>query len=153
MAIACGTDFSEHAGAAVSAATALARRLGERLILVHALDERALDDTAHRMHAVGGKLSEQLEAAARTIRQQHSLDVETVLVSGGTTEETIVEWIKRGQVQFIRRGAEWEPPRFMVVSALGYRDESRWMGALGSRRPSQDRSLNGCSPRAGDRSS
>jgi Universal stress protein family len=39
MKIICGTDFSEHAVQASLAAAALARRLGDTLVLAHVLDE------------------------------------------------------------------------------------------------------------------
>ena len=39
MKIICGTDFSEHAEQASRAAAALARRLGDTLVLAHVWDE------------------------------------------------------------------------------------------------------------------
>ena len=39
MKIICGTDFSEHAVQASLAAAALARRLGDTLVLAHVWDE------------------------------------------------------------------------------------------------------------------
>ena len=39
MKIICGTDFSEHAEQASLAAAALARRLGDTLVLAHVWDE------------------------------------------------------------------------------------------------------------------
>ncbi len=133
MAIACGTDFSEHGGVAVAAAAALARRLGERLILVHALDERFMEEVAGRARALKKSLHDRLEAAALALRSQ-GLEVETVLLGGGAPDETIVDWTTRGALQFADSGTEHEPPRFMVLGALGYRDESRWrLGSVAER--------------------
>jgi nucleotide-binding universal stress UspA family protein len=133
MTIACGTDFSEHGGAAVTAAAAFARRLGERLILVHALDERFMDEVAGRARALRKSLRDRLETAAVALRSQ-GIEVETVLLTGGAPDETIVDWITRGAPQLVGGRTEHEPPQLMLLGALGYRDESRWrLGSIAER--------------------
>jgi nucleotide-binding universal stress UspA family protein len=131
MSIACGTDFSAPASHAAAAAAAVARRLGERLLLVHALDQRAVDELA--LPAARRAATERLEMAAQALRGP-GLDIETIVVSGGAPDETIVDWTARGELRFADRTPPWEAPRFLMIAALGYRDASRWrLGSVAER--------------------
>ena len=80
--IICGTDFSIHAGEAVIAAAAIARRLRIPLLLVHVLDDSALQGSPEILRAQLRTAAEQkllLEAARLRDRD---VEVSTELLDG-----------------------------------------------------------------------
>jgi nucleotide-binding universal stress UspA family protein len=95
MSIVCGTDFSEMATRAATAAACLAARIGHRLDLIHALDvspeelrerpghpallwaESRLDQEAERLRALGAEvqahaIAGHADAALQTAAREHS---------------------------------------------------------------------------------
>lgn len=80
MSVAYGTDFSEPARAGAAAAAALARRRGEDLLLVHAVEPEA-----RFWSGEGGedRARELLDAAAADLRRRHpDLQVHPILLHG-----------------------------------------------------------------------
>ena len=66
MKIICGTDFSEHAVQASRAAAALARRLGDTLVLAHVWDESLGEGLWEDYH-------DRLSAAVRNRLYEHAV--------------------------------------------------------------------------------
>ena len=66
MKIICGTDFSEHAVQASRAAAALARRLGDTLVLAHVWDESVSEGLWEDYH-------DRLSAAVRNRLYEHAV--------------------------------------------------------------------------------
>ena len=81
MKIICGTDFSEHAVQASLAAAALARRLGDTLVLAHVWDETLGEGLWQDFHgrmaaAVRYRLHDTpyvCERRVRSLRRKYSL--------------------------------------------------------------------------------
>lgn len=100
--IVCGTDFSENAQRAANVATALAKRLGVPLRLVHAsaiprspLTDEHLRAEAQRLHDCGADL--------------------TAEVIEGDADQVLVQV------------AQQHTARLLVVSSLGLRAPARWL--------------------------
>jgi nucleotide-binding universal stress UspA family protein len=118
MTIVCGTDFSENAAQAVLAAGAIARRLGEPLALVHVIDELGGELAVGGPHdAIFDPLRAELRKKAEELRASMSIDVEPIALQGVADEQLIA----------IARTAK---ASLLVVSALGARNQHRWL--LGS---------------------
>ncbi len=107
MTIVCGIDFSERAAQAARAAGAIARRLDERLVLVHVVDEfgaelarRAVDEA--RFDPQRAKLHLQ----ADEVRADTGAHVEPILLLGSASQQ-LVEAARIAQA------------RLLVVAALG----------------------------------
>ena len=84
MSVAYGTDFSEPARAGAAAAAALARKRGEDLLLVHAIEPEA-----RFWSGEGGeeRARDLLDAAAADLRRRHpDLEVHPVLIHGPAKE-------------------------------------------------------------------
>jgi nucleotide-binding universal stress UspA family protein len=92
MRILCGTDFSEHARQASRVAAALAQRLAEPLLLVHALD---FPDYAAKSKAGGvfrmvkaSRQKELVQEAGRNLKAGASVKVQ---LHAGRADEALVE--------------------------------------------------------------
>ena len=79
--IVCGTDFSVHAEESAAVAAAIAKRLGARLLLVHAIDPAAGRADAQLAALLQERASARLDHAAKTIRE-HGTEVEAQLLTG-----------------------------------------------------------------------
>lgn len=110
MTIACGTDFSENAGAAARAAGAITARLAVPLSLVHVVDASLARNAVEQLRA-------RLVAQAGDLRRKFGIEVEPRIESG-EADERLVEF------------AASLHARLLVVSALGERKQHRWL--LGS---------------------
>jgi nucleotide-binding universal stress UspA family protein len=123
MRILCGTDFSEHARQASRVAAALAQRLAEPLLLVHALD---FPDYAAKSKAGGvfrmvkaSRQKELVQEAGRNLKAGASVKVQ---LHAGRADEALVELAKEG------------PTRLVVVASLGRRGAERWfLGSVSER--------------------
>lgn len=107
MVIVCGTDFSAGAQPALAVAAALARRLGDELLLVHALDRSigALDDTART--TVEAAARGRIVAEASQIAEHSGVAVRGEVIPG-PAYETLPAF------------AQQEQARFLVVSSRGH---------------------------------
>jgi nucleotide-binding universal stress UspA family protein len=110
MTIACGTDFSENAGAAARAAGAIAARLAAPLELVHVVDASGARDSVDALRA-------RLSAQAEGLRREFGIEVR-VTIEYGVADERLVEI------------AISLHARLVVVASLGQRQQHRWL--LGS---------------------
>ena len=91
----CGTDFSETAALAATAAAALAARSGIPLVLVHAADEfDARGDDRKALGLLLKPLETKLRIEADRLRQAGAA-VEEKLVTGTLAERAISELAKR----------------------------------------------------------
>ena len=96
MAIVCGTDFSDHAASALSAAGALATRLRDReLWLVHVLDGAL----AHELDPVEweklrSKTADRLGAQAQQLRERFSLPHVHSMVLVGSASDLLAEFAR-----------------------------------------------------------
>lgn len=115
--IVCGTDFSKQAREAVEVAGALAKRLDERLVLVHAVDEapRTTLPTDLRESLC---LYERAELHKELERLREANVQVTDVFRAGKPEKVLVET------------ATVEQGRLLVVSSHGRKPPGRWM--LGS---------------------
>lgn len=114
--ILCGTDFSENARRAASAAAALAKRLGAPLLLVHAgglplenATQEFYDAQTASLRALLHEEGERLRALGATVEET---------VAFGTPDEVLVQLAQQRQA------------RLLVVSSLGVGAPARWL--LGS---------------------
>jgi nucleotide-binding universal stress UspA family protein len=115
--IVCGTDFSQQAAQAVEAAAALAQRLGEPLVLVHAADPESREKLPADLHDSlclfeRAQLREELE----TLR---AANVEVIEDFRAGRPDTVLVEVARAQ-----------HARLLVVSSHGRQPPKRWM--LGS---------------------
>ncbi|HVE85891.1 MAG TPA: universal stress protein, partial [Myxococcales bacterium] len=76
MSVLCATSFSGRSRRAVSAAADLAGRLGEPLLLVHAVPDEERRESA----------ALELEAALRPLREQRGLQVQGKVLVGPAAE-------------------------------------------------------------------
>ncbi len=117
MRIIFGTDFTEHASHAGTAAAALAQRLGDTLFVVHAIDSDGFRSVSPKMlDSLFASTRADLDAEADRLRKLGPT-VKAELLKG-TPDEVMVE-------KAATAGA-----RMMVVSSLGKRAAKRWL--LGS---------------------
>ena len=114
--IVCGTDFSQHSTMAVDVAAALAKRLHERLVLVHALDSEA---------------REPLPADVRdSLCLYERAQLHDELERLGAEGITPIEAFDVGRPDTIILGAAAaHHARLVVISSKGRRPQRRW--ALG----------------------
>lgn len=120
--IICGTDFSENARKASRAAAAIAKRLAEPVLLVHALDfpGYAAESKAGVFRQVTASERKSLNQEAGNIRQAGAT-VEVQLPTG-RPDEALVELARKG------------PTRLLVVASLGRRGAGRWfLGSVSER--------------------
>lgn len=116
MTIVCGTDFSAPATGALRVAALLSRTLGERLELVHVLDELGAELTLRERGAVYNPIRTRLRGAARQARELGA-DIDEELVPGNAAE-------------VLAALAARADARLVVVSSSGRRPPARWL--LGS---------------------
>ncbi len=115
--IVCGTDFSEHAAQAIEVAAAVAKRLGEPLVLVHAVDKESREP-------LPGDVRESLclyeRAQLREERERlRAAKVEVIEdFADGKPNEVLVD------------AATAHHARLLVLSSQGRRPPKRWV--LGS---------------------
>ena len=121
MAIVCGIDFSEHSAEAVRAGAAFAKRLGERIVLVHVVDLRAFGWAKEEFQAASlAAARSRLEQVAAQLARE-GLQVEERVLAGAP-DEMIVE-----VANSIGAG-------LVVVAALGHRSDVRWrVGSVATR--------------------
>ena len=110
MTILCGTDFSTRAAGAARVAAALARKRGEPLLLVHAVDP--LDVTRNAPEIETSAAMAGLAAAAEQLRSD-GLAVETRNLQGASDEALVAVAHELGV-------------SLLVVSRLGHRSSERW---------------------------
>lgn len=115
MSILCGTDFSESAAGASSAAAALAAARAEPLTQVHVLPEPLLDLPAFAV--LHDRASQQLAEQAEELARRFAIAVEPQILQGSADERLIEAAQARGV-------------SLLVVAALGGRQQSLW--SLGS---------------------
>ena len=96
MAIVCGTDFSANAAAGLSAAGALAARLGDReLWLVHVLDSVSTAELdSVEWDQLRTRTRERLAAEAQRLRERFSLTRVHPMVLAGSTSGVLAEFAK-----------------------------------------------------------
>ncbi len=117
MRIICGTDFSQPAQGAADTAAALAVRLSDTLLLVHAQETAGLRAITPQVLAEwSAGLTTQLLEEAHLLRQLGAAVKEQLLT--GLPDEKLVEISRRPGT------------RLVVVSSLGRRAPARWL--LGS---------------------
>jgi len=118
MTIVSGTDFSENATQAAMAAASLAKRLRLPLKLVHVIDELGAELTiASDQSSIYDRLHQRLRDQAGEIGTRFGIDVEPIAEAGFAYEKLI-------------EIAVAHYARIIVVSALGEREQHRWL--LGS---------------------
>jgi len=113
----CGTDFTENARQAARAAAAIAKRLNEPVLLIHAIETPDFGATHPEvLQMLTANTGKALQEEAKAIRES-GVPVKEQLPTG-RADEVLVE---------LARGA---PTRLLVVSSLGRRGAERWL--LGS---------------------
>lgn len=112
--ILCGTDFSHEARHAVRAAGAIARRIDEPLMLVHAVEIPRLGASGEK--SLMASRRKELRQEAEEIRKSGAQVEESALA--GRPDEVLVSL------------ARAKRPRLLVVSSIGRRGAERWL--LGS---------------------
>jgi len=128
--ILCGTDFTDNAKQAARVAAAIAKRLDEPVLLVHALD---FPGYAGKGNAAG--VFRQIKASRRKLLQQEaeSLHQAGVVVEMalplGRPDEALVDFARTG------------PTRLVVVASLGKRLATRWLVGSVSERTAQRASV------------
>ena len=96
--ILCGTDFSEDATRAASAAAAIAQRLGVPLLLVHSVDERGEFPSSLHARFMEERRS-QLAVEAARLRGLGATVEERVL--GGLPNDGIVNCVVKSGAQLV----------------------------------------------------
>jgi len=117
--IICGTDFTDNAQQSARVAAAIAKRLDEPVLLVHALDfpgYAAKGKSAGVFRLLKASRRKSLEQEAESVRKA-GVVVATELPLGGP-DESLVDSARTG------------PTRLVVVASLGRRGAERWL--LGS---------------------
>jgi nucleotide-binding universal stress UspA family protein len=121
--IVCGTDFSGNARQAVLTASAIAKRLSDRVRLIHALDfptPATKSKAAGLLHELKAGRRKSLEEEAQ-ILQKAGVAVEMQLPVG-RPDEALVGFAKRAST------------RLIVVASLGKRRSERWfLGSVSER--------------------
>ncbi len=119
--ILCGTDFTENARQATRAAAALAKRLNEPVLLVHALETPNLGAThAEVLKWLTASRRKALNEEGNIIRKTSVLVHEQL--PAGRADEVLVELARGG------------PTRMLVVSSLGQRGAEDWfLGSVSER--------------------
>jgi nucleotide-binding universal stress UspA family protein len=117
MSVVCGTDFTEHAAEAATAAAALCVRWGQPLTLVHVREPAAILQLQEESHSA---VTAQLDAEVHRLR---SLGITvTSEILEGAPDEALVDFASRTTATLI------------VVGALGRRSGARWsIGSIADR--------------------
>lgn len=126
----CGTDFTNNAQQAVRVAAAIAKRLDEPLLLVHALDFPGYaeqEKSAGVFRDTQASRRKLLKEEAESVRKA-GVVVETE-VTLGPPDESLVELAKT------------DPARLVVVASLGKRLAERWLLGSVSERTAQQASV------------
>jgi nucleotide-binding universal stress UspA family protein len=91
----CGTDFSVHAAEAADVAAAIARRLGEPVVLVHAIEVWAVSATYPEIYReLVAREQEHLSAEATLVpadAEARGIEIETELPEGPEVFRAIVQ--------------------------------------------------------------
>lgn len=115
--ILCGTDFSSDARQAVQVAGAIAQRLNEGLVLLHAVEMPSLKAShATVLKMLTAKRRQELALAGKDLRSA-GVDLKEQTVPGAPDEVLV-------------SAAHTEGSRLIVVSSLGQRNRQAWL--LGS---------------------
>jgi len=112
--IVCGTDFSEAAAAAVEVAAALAKNLGEPLVLAHAVDEQARE-------SLPGELRESLSLYARAqlhAERERLRELQVQLVEAFRTGAPAAVLLEEAAAQHAR---------LLVLTSTSRRSLSQWL--------------------------
>ena len=117
MKIICGTDFSEHAVQAGLAAAALARRLGDTLVLAHVWDEKLGEGLWHDFH-------DKMSAAFRSRLSDHAMRLRK---TGASVEEEMPSGMPDEQ---LAEAASRLDTRLLVVGSLGRRSGEWLLGSV-----------------------
>ena len=112
--IVCGTDFSAHAAEAADVGAAIAKRLGEAMVLIHAIDDWAIHVSHPDIYR---------ELLARD-REQLFAETKRLRESGA---EVLEELIAGSPSRVLPTAAETKPTRLLVVSSLGHVAPSRFL--------------------------
>lgn len=114
MPIICGTDFSENAGKAATAAATLAVLSGTPLVLVHVADEfNTLSSERADRDALLKPVREQIRSEAARLRAVGAI-VDEQLLTGSVAERAIREFTERN------------PAGLLVVSSVSKTAFDRW---------------------------
>ena len=112
--IVCGTDFSENAAQASTAAAVLAARSGKPLLLVHVADEfNGLGDDQKKLTAFLRPVAKKLRAEAYRLKKAGAT-VETKVLTGQLAERAIRELVEK------------HPAALVVVSSVSKTAFDRW---------------------------
>jgi nucleotide-binding universal stress UspA family protein len=117
MKIICGTDFSAHAEQASVVAAALARRLGDTLILAHVWDKTLGEGLWHDFH-------DRISAAVRNRLYDHAIRLRK---TGARVEEEIASGMPDEE---LAKMAGRPDNRLLVVGALGRRSGEWLLGSV-----------------------
>ena len=117
MKIICGTDFSEHAEQASRAAAALARRLGDTLVLAHVWDETLDEGLWQDFH-------DRMSAAVRNRLYDHAMRLRK---TGASVEEEIPSGMP--DVELAKLASRLDA-RLLVVGSLGRRSGEWLLGSV-----------------------
>ena len=126
--IVCGTDFSAHAAEAADVAAAIAKRLGDSLVLIHAIDDSALGVSYPEIYC---------ELFARD-RERLLAEAERLRKSGA---EIVDELIAGSPSRVLPAVAERKPTRLLVVSSLGHVAPSRFFAGSVAERTAETASV------------
>jgi nucleotide-binding universal stress UspA family protein len=128
--IICGTDFTDNAQQAARVAAAIAKRLDEPVLLVHALDfpgYAAKGKTAGEFRQIKASRRKSLQQEAETLRKSGVVvDVQLLL---GRPDESLVDIARTG------------PTQLVVVGSLGKRLATRWLVGSVSERTAERASV------------
>ena len=117
MKIICGTDFSEHAAQAGLAAAALARRLGDTLVLAHVWDEPLDERLWQDFH-------DRVSAAVRNRLYDHAMRLRK---TGASVEEEMPSGMPDVELAKV---ASRPDARLLVVGSLGRRSGEWLLGSV-----------------------
>jgi nucleotide-binding universal stress UspA family protein len=120
MKIICGTDFSEHAEQASLAAAALARRLGDTLVLAHVWDETLGEGLWEDFH-------DRISAAVRNRLYDHAIRLRE---TGSSVEEEMPSGMPDEELAKV---ASRHDARLLVVGSLGRRSGEWLLGSVAER--------------------
>lgn len=146
MAILCGTDFSPRAQEAANVAAALASRIGEPLLLVHAREHGPVD-RVERIHA----LDDALCAEAERLRKRCAGLALTVRLEAGLPDEVLAAIAsepalhinlvvvaslgRRGVARLLVGSVAERTVQTSTAPVLVVREEAPWLAWLSGERP------------------
>lgn len=114
MTVICGTDFSDNAAEAATAAAAIAQRLGEKLELVHVVPSAPPLIPAPPAQTPRPEVMRALSDLAEKLREQTPVTIETVALVGAP-DDVLLEEARRADASLV------------VVSSLGARRQRGWL--------------------------